>query len=94
MNTISYDQATDALMVQFQPFTGKPNKDLGDFQLWWDEKGGYCAIKIAHWSTVWEDLHSKTRVVKLGGLWRGIRISEEDIKSSREELLRQLEAKF
>ena len=38
-------------------------------------------------------LQEKSNVISLGGIWKGIKITEEDIKEAREELLRRLEDK-
>lgn len=53
-----------------------------------------------------EDIHDKLkqkveksgeddkRVIRLGGIWKGIKITDDDIKESRQAMLKKLEEKF
>ncbi len=33
-------------------------------------------------------------VIKLGGIWKGVKITDEDIKKARNSMLKELEKKF
>lgn len=94
MSTISYNPSTDELVLRFQPITGRPTKDLGSFKLWWDEEGNIRGIKIMPFTQEMEEFKKPATIIKLGDLWGGITITDEDIKKGREELLQKIEMKW
>ena len=75
------------------PVKREPNKNVGPFKLWWDDEGNICAIAITNYLEELEEFRKNLNVISLGGIWKGIKITEEDIKEVREELLRRLEEK-
>ena len=93
MKVLSYIPDKDELFVEFGPKKPRPSKKIGPFTLWWDDEGNICAIRIMPY---WEELESFRRNlndVRLGGIWKGVKITDEDIKESRRELLKRLEEK-
>ena len=94
MNTITYNPATDKLIAQFQTLKGKPTKDLGHFKLWYDDEGNIKGIEIDSYIEERSSFKHDARGIRLGNLWKGIEITEEEIERAREELLKTLESKL
>ena len=80
-----YNQATDELIFKRKPLKGKPVKQK-HFKFWIDEGGLLYAFSIRNFSKI-VSMFEKDR-------WKGITISEADIKRARKELLKKLEEKF
>ena len=92
--TISYNPLKDELLVKFRPMKRKPSKVVGQFKLWWDDEGNICAIDIESYAEVLEDFRRNLNTVQLSGIWKDVKITEEEIKEAREELLKKLEEKW
>lgn len=91
---ISYNPSKDELIVKFRPVKPKPLKVAERFKLWWDDEGNICAFAITHYSEALEDFKRNLNAIRLGSIWKGLKISDEDIKAGREELLKKLEEKW
>lgn len=91
---ISYNPSKDELFVQFRPVIGKPSKTIDGFKLWWDKEGNICAMDVERYSEVLEDFRRALSTVRLGGLWKGLAFTEEEIKETREALLKKLEERW
>lgn len=94
MNTISYIPSNDELVLKLHPLKGKPKKELGRFKLWWDDKGCIYGIDIRPFMEELEEFKKNVNTVRLGGVWKGVKITDEDIKEIREDLLKKLEEKW
>ncbi len=94
MKTISYIPSKDEMLLRFGPLKGKPTKDLGQFKLWWDEEGHICALDIIPYRKELIEFKKRRGWIELGGIWKGIKITEEDIKEARQELLKKIEEKW
>lgn len=94
MKTISYIPSTDEILLKFRPVKGKPTKELGRFRLWWDKEGNIYAMAITSFTEELEEFKKNLNTVQLGGIWKGVRITDEDIKETRQELLKKLEEKW
>ena len=90
MNTISYLPSKDELLLKLRSTKGKTARKYGRFKLWWDEDGDVCALNIIQFMDELEEFNT----IQLGGIWKGIRISSEDIKEARQELLKKLEEEW
>lgn len=88
---ITYDPSKDELTLVISRVERKPNKKVGPFKLWWDDEGNIYAFVITNYLEVLKEFKRNLNVISLGGIWKGIKITEEDIKEVREELLRRLE---
>jgi hypothetical protein len=93
MKAISYLPSKDKMIVRFRSARGKPTKEFGRFKLWWD-KQGICAVAIMPFLEELEEFEKSRNWVQLGGIWRGVNITEEDIKEARRELLEKLEKRW
>jgi hypothetical protein len=92
MKTISYIPSRDELVLEFRPVKTKPTRQLGRFKLWWDKKeGNICAIAIQPFTEELKEFEAKLGWIHLSGIWKGVKISEQDIQEARQELLRRLE---
>ncbi len=91
MRTISYIPSRDELVLKFRPTQKKPTKRLGRFKLWWDKQDNICAIAISPFTEELREFEEKRGWIQLGGIWKGVRINEEDVRAGRQELLKKLE---
>lgn len=91
---IQYMPSEDTLVFVNRPVTGNPNKEVGHFKLWWDDEGTICALTITGYTEVVEEFRKNLHVIQLGGIWKGIKITDEDITKTREELLKIAEEKW
>lgn len=94
MKTISYIPSKDELLLKLRAKKKKPTKELGRFKLWWDEEGNICALAIMDFEEELREFRRSLSAVQLGGIWKGVKITEEDIKEARKELLQKLEEKW
>lgn len=94
MKAISYNPSKDELSLKFCPVAGSPTKELGRFKLWWDEEGNVCAIHIMPFTEELKEFMKNLNTIRLGGIWKGVKITEKDIKETRQELLKELEAEW
>lgn len=87
---LTYIPSKDELLIKIFPTEGRVNKKLEPLKIWLDKNGSICAISIAKWV---KEFRKSLSTVKLGGIWKGIKITEKDIKATREKLLRKIEGK-
>lgn len=91
---MQYIPSKDELILKIRPVKGRPNKKLQHFKLWWDDEGNISAIGITNYLKELKEFRKNLNVIQLGGIWKGVKITEEDIKKIREELLTKLEEEF
>jgi hypothetical protein len=89
-----YVPARDELILKIHPVKGKANKKIGPFELWWDKEGNILAIAILSYIEELKEFREKRGWIQLGGIWKGIKIDEEDIKEARQELLKKIEERW
>lgn len=94
MKTVSYIPSNDELVLKFRPLKKKPTKELGRFKLWWDDEGYIYGINIKPFTEELEEFKKKRGWIQLGGIWKGVKIDEEDIREARRELLKKLEERW
>jgi len=86
MNTILYLPSKDEVIVRFRSVKGKPRKELGRFKLWRDDEGNICALDGEPFTEELEEFRKNLNTIHLGGIWKGVEITEEDIESVRKEM--------
>lgn len=95
MKAISYIPARDEMLLKLRPVKQKePTKELGRFKLWWDREGNIYALAITGFMEELEEFRKNLNTIQLGGIWKGVKITKEDIKEVRKELLKKLEDKW
>lgn len=94
MNTISYSPSKDELRLKLRSVKGKLTKKVGRFKLWWDYEGNICALDIRQFTKELEEFRKSSYTVRLGGIWKGVKITDKDIKEVRKDLLKKLEEKW
>lgn len=94
MKTISYIPSKDELVLKFRSLKGKPRAEVGRFKLWWDDEGNIYGVDIMPFMEELEEFKKNFNTVQLDGIWKGIKITDEDIKETRENLLKKLEEKW
>jgi len=92
--TISYNPSKDEMLLKFGPAKGRPTKDLGQIKLWWDKNNNIRAVAIKPYQEELEKFERNLGWVNLRGIWKGIEITEEDIREVRQELLKKLEERW
>ena len=90
---VVYIPSKDELVLEIYPRKGRPNKKLNHFKLWWDD-GTIRAIAITSFMEEWEEFKKNLNMIQLGGIWKGVRITGEDIRETRRILLKELEEKW
>jgi hypothetical protein len=91
---IKYDPSNDELVFINHPVMGRPSKKVGHFKLWWDDEGTICALAITDYTKELEEFRKNLNIIQLGGIWKGIVVTEKNIQEAREELLGALEEKW
>jgi len=91
---MQYIPSKDELILQIHPVKGRPNKELNHFKLWWDDEGTISAIGISNYTEELKEFKRSLNIIQLCGIWKEEKITEEDIKATREELLKNLEEKL
>jgi hypothetical protein len=94
MSKISYLPSKDEMLVEFGHVRKEPTKKIGRFRLWLDKKGGIRALAITPYREELMEFSKNIHKVKLSGIWKGVRIADEDIKKARQDLLKKLEEKW
>jgi len=89
-----YIPSRDELILKIHPIKGKPSKKLNHFKLWWDDEGNICALSITKYTEELAEFRKNLNVIQLGGIWKGVKITDEDIREVRETLLRRFEEKW
>ena len=91
--TISYDPSRDELVLKLRPVKKQPSEQFGPFRLWSDKQDSICAIAISPYTEQLREFQKRRGWIQLGGIWKGVKIEEGDIKEFRQELLKKLEEK-
>lgn len=91
MKNISYIPSKDELLAKFGPIKGRPTKEFGPFRFWWDDRGNIRAVGIMPYTPALQEFRKNLKTVRLSGVWKGVKITEEDIKEARDDLLKKLE---
>ena len=94
MNTVTYIPSKDELLLKFCPLKGKKFKKSGNFILWYDKQGNICGIKIESYSKEFQEFRKDLNIIKLGSIWKGMKITDKDIKQIRRELINKFEKKW
>ena len=91
---IKYIPSKDELLLEISPVRRKPNKKIGPFKFWWDDEGNICTFAITKYTDELREFKKNLNIVQLGGIWKGIKITDKDIRKTREALLKRLEEKW
>jgi len=91
---ISYIPTKDELILNICPIEKRPNREAGPLKIWWNTKGKICAVSISNYSAQLEELKKDLNTVRIGGIWKGVKISSKDIKAARKTLLEKIEEKW
>ncbi|MEK7874141.1 MAG: hypothetical protein AAB502_09835 [Chloroflexota bacterium] len=96
MTTSSYTYAPekDELVLKIHPSRGKPRGRLGNLKIWWDEQANIGAIAVNSYSALQQEFNQNLKTVKLGGIWKDVKVTSKDIRDVRRTLLRKLEARW
>ena len=94
MSTISYDPADDVLRLEFSPVKGEPDMRSGTIEIWFTSEGNIYALAILQYTKHSEEFRKSLKTAQLGGLWKGIKITDADIQTTRGELLKTIEDKW
>ena len=91
---ISYHPSEDEMIVKFVPIEEEPTEELGPFKIWFDDEGNIRALAIMQYTEESKEFRKNLNTTRLGGIWKGIKVTHEDIQETREELLKRLEEKW
>jgi hypothetical protein len=91
---LSYLPSKDEMILKIGFVQSKPNVVKGSLKIWSDEKHLIAGISITEYTKILEEFRKNLHVVKLGGLWQGVKITDADIRKARRLLLTQLEEQW
>lgn len=94
MKAISYLASKDQLSLRIASLRAKLRKEVGRFTIWSDGDGRICGLEINCVTEALEDFKKSLGTVRLGGIWKGVNISDEEIREARQEMLKKLEEKW
>jgi len=94
MKTISYNPLKDEMVIQFHPSEGEPTIEFDNFKIWGDKGGSICTMEITSFTKEMEEFEKKRNTINLQGIWKGIEITDKDIKEARKELVQILEGRW
>jgi hypothetical protein len=91
---LSYLPSKDEMILKIGSVQSKPNVVKGSLKIWSDEKHLIDGISITEYTKILEEFRKNLHVVKLGGLWQGVKITDADIRKARRLLLTRLEEQW
>lgn len=91
---LEYKPSQDEVIVEISPLPKQPPFSIKEIKIWGDEKHLISRIAISGFRSFQERMLKEFGIIKLGGLWRNVSISDADIERSRQELLAQLEEQW
>lgn len=91
---LAYLLSQDEVIVEVSPLPDQPSLIKGPFKIWSDKKHLICGLAIRDFQRMIEEFHSTRGIIKLGGLWRNLSITDTDIKRARQELLAKLKEQW
>ncbi len=97
MSTITYDASEDKEVLNLHPnhfSESSPKAVKGRFRIWWDDEGEICAVTISEFTKELEDFRKNMYSIRLGGIWKGVKVTERDIMEARRSMMRKLDKKW
>jgi hypothetical protein len=94
---IIYQPSEDQEILSLHPnhFSGSnPKAEKGRFRIWWDDEGVICAVTISEFTKELEEFKRRMHSVRLGGIWKGLKITERDIAEARGSMRQRLDKKW
>lgn len=91
---LSYLPAQDEVIVGISPLPDQPTVIRGPLKIWSDEKHLISGIAIRDFQRILKEFRATRGIIKLGGLWRNVSITDADIRQARRALLAQLEEQW
>lgn len=91
---LSYLPPKDEMILEIGSVQAKPDMVKGPLKIWRDKEQRIAGIAILEYKKTLDEFRKNLHVVKLGGLWRGVKITKADIKKARQSLLTQLEEQW
>jgi hypothetical protein len=91
MKTIVFNPVLDELRLRLSQSRGARTKSIGRFKVQWTAEGEICALDIRAFEEELRDFRASLEQVKLGGMWKGVKITERDISEVRRDLWRKAE---
>ena len=82
------------MILEIGSLQSQPNIVKGPLKIWSDEKHLIAGIAITGYTKILDEFRKNLHIVRLGGLWQGVKITNADIKKARRSLLAQLEEKW
>ena len=94
MNSVSYNPSNDELVLELHPLKKEPTREFERYRFWWDDEGNILGLSISSFRAESEEFKKNLKTIRLGGILKGIKITEEDIKEAQRDLLKKLEDKW
>lgn len=94
MKKLSYLPSQDEVIVEISSLRDQPTLIKGPFKIWSDEKHLISGLAIGDLQRIFGEFRATRGIIKLGGLWRNVSITDADIKRARQALLAKLEERW
>jgi hypothetical protein len=94
MKSVSYSPTRDQLTLRLGPLRDGRKITLGRHSLHLDARGNLVALEIRDFTQELREFERALRTARLGGLWKGVRVDERDLREAREALLRGRRARW
>jgi hypothetical protein len=91
---ITYIPSKDELVLKLCSVRGKPSYTKGNFSLWWKEDGTIYAVSIRNYTKELEEFKRNMEIAQLKGIWKGVEVTDEDIKNMRAELMNNISNRY
>jgi hypothetical protein len=89
-----YNPANEELVLINRPVIGNPSKKVDHFKFWYDDEGNIYALAITRYTEELKEFRKNLNIIQLGGLLKGVTITDKDIRETRKNLLKTLEEKW
>ena len=94
MKKINYEPKKDRMVIRLEPGKRPHCVDYGNFRICWDESGNVQSLMISSFIEELEAFKKSLHTIRLGGIWKGLKITDSDIDEVRKELLNGLDDRW
>lgn len=91
MKIIAFNPGRDELLLRLARARSERTKTIGRFKLSWTENGEICALDIRPFEEEQKEFRASLEQVELGGMWQGVKVTDQDLSEVRRELWRKIE---
>lgn len=92
---MTYLPRLDKGVLQISNLSGKKKHVIGgNLEVTYNNEGQILKVAIENYSEQLKQFLQARGVVRLDGIWKGVNITEDDVKNAREELLNDMDREW